>query len=170
MDNQELNAADQEQSKSRTQQKIEAQNINKLASELVQLTKAKLLKLPLSEKAFDEIIKAQSMQRIALKRQIGFIAKVLRKEDIDDLLIEFENLNQESNENKAKLHQLERLRENLINEETCKTTLSNLIESHPEIDVQKIRQLIRNAQGELKKAGGSPKYSREIFQLLKNSL
>jgi ribosome-associated protein len=170
MDNQDLNAFEQEETKSRTKHKLEAQNINKLASELVQLTKAKLQKLSLSEKAFDEIIKAQSMQRIALKRQIGFIAKILRKEDIDDLLVEFKNLNEESNESKAKLHQLEKLRENLIDEQTSKNTLSSLIEDHPGIDVQKIRQLIRKAQVELKKENGSPKYSREIFKILKGSV
>jgi ribosome-associated protein len=63
----------------------------------------------------------------------------------------------------AKLHQLEALRDRLIADDVAFT---QLIERFPDLDVQNIRTLIRNARKE-KELNKPPKAYREIFQLLR---
>jgi ribosome-associated protein len=64
----------------------------------------------------------------------------------------------------AKLHQLEALRDRLIADDAA---LTPLIERFPDLDVQNVRTLIRNARKE-KELNKPPKAYREIFQLLRS--
>lgn len=66
----------------------------------------------------------------------------------------------------ANLHRLERLRERLLSHEEA---LTELISQHPNIDVQNLRTLIRNARKE-KELNKPPKAYREIFQVLRELL
>jgi ribosome-associated protein len=154
--------------KSRTTIKNESSEVTTFAKNLVGLTKAQINKLPLSENSLYEVLKAQSMQRIALKRQIGFISKILRSEDIEELQQAYDDLFNVSQAQKAKFQRLETLRDTLINNNTSKESINKLIEDHSDLDIQYIRQLIRNAQNEIMKENGSTKYSREVFQYIKN--
>ena len=61
------------------------------------------------------------------------------------------------------LHRLERLLERLLESDAA---LNDLIANQPDIDIQKIRTLIRNARKE-KEGNKPPKAQREIFQFLK---
>jgi ribosome-associated protein len=153
--------------KSRTTIKNESSEVTTFAKNLVGLTKAQINKLPLSENSLYEIFKAQGMQKIALKRQIGFISKILRSEEIEELQQSYDDLFNVSQVQKAKSLRLETLRDTLINCNTSKEALNKLIEDHSYLDIQYIRQLIRNAQNEKVKEHRSTKYSREIFQYIK---
>jgi ribosome-associated protein len=63
----------------------------------------------------------------------------------------------------AKFHHLERLREDLLNNDA---RLTQLIQDHPGLDLQNLRTLIRNARKE-KAENKPPKAFRELFQILK---
>jgi ribosome-associated protein len=64
----------------------------------------------------------------------------------------------------AALHALERRREKLLTDDTA---LTRLLEEAPELDVQHLRTLIRNARKE-QAENKPPKAYREIFQILKD--
>ena len=64
----------------------------------------------------------------------------------------------------AKLHHLESFRDRLIaNDET----FTKMIEQYPDMDIQNMRSLIRNARKE-KETNKPPKAYREIFRVLKD--
>ena len=64
----------------------------------------------------------------------------------------------------AKLHFLENYRDKLI---TNDETFTALIEKFPDMDIQNMRTLIRNARRE-KEQNKPPKAYREIFRVLKD--
>jgi ribosome-associated protein len=64
----------------------------------------------------------------------------------------------------AALHALERKRDKLLADDK---TLTELLQEHPELDVQQLRTLIRNARKE-QAENKPPKAYREIFQILKS--
>jgi ribosome-associated protein len=64
----------------------------------------------------------------------------------------------------AALHSIERQRERLLADDSALTALR---EKHPELDIQHVRTLIRNARKEQAEQK-PPKAYREIFQLLKS--
>ena len=62
------------------------------------------------------------------------------------------------------MHALERRREKLLADDKA---LTQLLEENPELDVQHLRTLIRNARKE-QAENKPPKAYREIFQILKD--
>jgi ribosome-associated protein len=64
----------------------------------------------------------------------------------------------------AALHALERRRDKLLADDKA---LTQLLEEHPQLDVQHLRTLIRNARKE-QAENKPPKAYREIFQILKD--
>ena len=160
------NAFDAE--KSRTQTKKEAHNITDFGKKLAELSEERIKKMPLDDKIIDEIIKAKNMQRIALKRQLQYIGKLMRNTDLTEAYAVYDGFTQKNDAEIAKIHRLEQLRDLLINDYTMKDALEKLMTSHPHTDIQQLRQLIRNHHKEvsLQKIGKS---YRQIFQLLKET-
>jgi ribosome-associated protein len=64
----------------------------------------------------------------------------------------------------AALHRVERQRDRLLADDEALTELRS---EHPELDIQHLRTLIRNARKELAETK-PPKAYREIFQILKS--
>jgi ribosome-associated protein len=63
----------------------------------------------------------------------------------------------------AAMHALERHRERLLKDDNA---LTELLQQHPELEIQHLRTLIRNARKE-QAENKPPKAYREIFQILK---
>ena len=153
----------------RTQQRRDALAVLELASQLVELPPSKLAKLELPDDVRREIENTRKISsHIARKRQLGFLAKVMRRHDSEA----FDAVRAALGENKerqrqetAAMHRLEALRERLLGEDD--SALSELIEKHPQIDRQHLRSLIRQARSE-REANKPPRAYREIFQLLKD--
>lgn len=64
------------------------------------------------------------------------------------------------------LQRLENIRSNLLDPSKSNATLDKLIEEYANIDVQKLRQLIRNHHKEIEKNKLNKSF-KEIFKLLK---
>ena len=64
----------------------------------------------------------------------------------------------------AALHALERRREKLLTDDKA---LTDLLSEHPQLDMQHLRTLIRNARKEQLESK-PPKAYRELFQILKD--
>nr|WP_245559024.1 ribosome biogenesis factor YjgA [Arenimonas oryziterrae] len=153
---------------SRGELRREALAVLELAERLVKLPHARLLQLPLSEDLVGHVMDAQRITaQIAHKRQVGFLAKKLRRED-DELLTSLRTAldhdKSESRRENAALHRIEALRDRLIEEGD--SALSEIVAEHPHADRQHLRQLARNAKEE-KLRNKPPHAYRELFRELR---
>ncbi len=151
---------------SKSEQKREVQEITLLGKRLLEIPEDKLRNYPLSETSLKAILEGKRINSpIGLNRQIKFIGKMLRKEDIEAIEQKLAILDQEKLVENKKFHQLEEWRERLLVEGD--KALADLMVEHPTLDRQHLRQLIRNAHAEAKR-NKPPKSKRLIFQYLKS--
>ncbi|MDP2760724.1 MAG: ribosome biogenesis factor YjgA [Sideroxyarcus sp.] len=143
------------------QQMLELQDIG---AELVALGKDQLAQLDLPETLRDAIREMHRINKFgAQRRQIQYIGKLMRGVDPEPIIAKLNAWKGYSQQHTAHLHQLERWRDRLLENDDA---LTELLAAHPQTDAQHLRALIRSAQKE-KMAGKSPKNYREIFQILK---
>ncbi|MEY8714773.1 ribosome biogenesis factor YjgA [Francisella philomiragia] len=154
--------------KSKTTVKKDALEITDFGRSLTELSKEQLGKLPIDENLKNNILSAKNLQKIALKRQAQFIGKLLRKTDnLEDIHKAYDVLVNKDKDANLMIQRLENLRSNLLDPIKANETLEKLIQEHPDMDVQKLRQLIRNHHKEVEKKKPNKSF-KEIFQLLKS--
>lgn len=151
----------------RTQQRRDALAVLAFASQLMELPPSKLARANLPEDVLREMEHLRRItSHIARKRQLGFLAKVMRRHDDEAFegarTLLGENRDQQRKETAA-MHRLEALRERLLDSDDA---FQELVDQHPGIDRQHLRSLIRQARIE-RDGNKSPRAYREIFQLLK---
>lgn len=155
---------------SRTQQRRDALAVLALANQLMELPPSKLAKLNLPEDVQREIEHTRRITaHIARKRQLAFLAKVMRRHDDEafaDARAALGENRERQRQETAAMHRLEALRERLLNDEDD-SALGELIAQHPHVDRQHLRSLIRQARTE-RDSNKPPRAFREIFQLLKD--
>lgn len=156
-------------SRSKSSVKKDMNEITNFGKSLIELNTSQLDNIPLTDTVKENIIIARTMQKIALKRQIQFIGKLLRKIDnMEEIQKSYDIVTNNDKETNLLLQRVENIRDNLIDTEKAKVTLDKLILAQPAIDVQKLRQLIRNHHKEVEK--NKPRKSfKEIFQLIKKA-
>ena len=151
--------------KSKTQKKQEMIALQELGEELARLNAAQLTKIPLSDELREAIYAVQSMsKRGARYRQMQYIGKLMREADVAHIQDALDILRNKNNLATAHFYQLEKWRDQLIagNEEI----MNDILKYFSDVDIQRLRQLVRNAQKE-QADGKSPKASREVFRYLK---
>lgn len=162
---------DTEYGPSRTQQRRDAKAVLAFAVQLVEMQPAKLAKIDLPEDVRNEIANVRRITaHIARKRQLGFLAKVMRRYDDDAFAAARAALgvNREKQRQEiAAMHRMEALRDRLIADETSDDALAELIARQSDLDRQHLRSLIRQARIEKATPNKPPRAYREIFQLLK---
>ena len=151
--------------KSKSQVKRELNALKELGEDLVGLSRAELDRLPLTTTISTAIRDAQSMKKGALKRQLQYIGKLMRSEDIEAIQSTLDALRKPHKEDVAKFHQLESWRDALVAGDEA--VLETIINQHPHIDRQHLRQLVRNAIRE-REQSKTPKAARQLFQYLKS--
>jgi ribosome-associated protein len=146
----------------------EALAVLELAERLVKQPHARLLQLPLGEDLLAIVVEAQRITaQIAHKRQVGFLAKKLRREDddfLDAIRTVLDHDKADSRRESAALHRIEALRDRLIDEGDA--VLTEILAEHPHADRQHLRQLARNAKEE-KLRNKPPHAYRELFRALR---
>ncbi len=140
----------------------------KLAEVLAALSSDALKTIPMDEAikaAIAETNKIKSFEAIRRHKQyLGKLMRFLDDEELDTIQKRLDAIQGVSKAETAKLHHLESFRDRLIaNDET----FTNMIEQYPDMDIQNMRTLIRNARKE-KEANKPPKAYREIFRVLKD--
>ncbi len=155
--------------KSKSLTKKESLDITDFGRKLVELSDGQLSKIDLDETIKQNIIQARNMQKIALKRQMQFIGKMLRKVDnLEEIQIQYDKQTSQNKEANVLLQRLEHIREILVDKEKSAEMLQQIIGEMPELDVQLLRQLIRNHYKEVEK--NKPlKSFKQIFQVLKEA-
>jgi len=153
---------------SRTSRKREALDVLAFAKQLVDLPPARVAKLELPDDVREEIANVRRItSHIARKRQLGHLAKLMRAQDEEAFATAraaLANDREAGAREAAAAHRLEALRERLLAEGDA--ALSELIATHPDLDRQRLRALIRQARSE--REANKPLHAyRELFRVLR---
>ena len=140
----------------------------KLAEVLAALSSDALKTIPMDEAikaAIAETNKIKSFEAIRRHKQyLGKLMRFLDEGELDAIQKRLDAIQGVSKAETAKLHHLENYRDKLIaNDEV----FTKMIEQYPDMDIQNMRTLIRNARKE-KEQNKPPKAYREIFRVLKD--
>ena len=161
-DNEELNLPP-----SKTKVKQQMHDLQDIGEQLVQLSNDQLKQLDLPERLSDAVREMKRISKFgAQRRQMQFIGRLMREINTAPIVAKLEVWGGKSRQHIAWLHQVERWRERLLEDETA---LTQLLAEHPGADAQRLRTLVRNALKE-KELLKPPKSYREIFQALREIL
>ena len=152
---------------SKSQRKRDAHELLDLAKKLISMPESRLKRMPMDDDLREEIEFARSIRAHgARKRQLMTVGKMLRKRDTEELIDAVNGIDQKNRRVNARFHHVEAWRDRLV--EGTDQDLSELLEQSPDINVQTLRQLIRNAKKEAK-LGKPPAASRKLFKLLREN-
>lgn len=153
---------------SKSQLKRDSQAMQNLGRELSELSSSDLAQIPLPPEIEKAVLEARhlSNKRSALKRQIQYLGKLLRK--LDDVEPIMEALKARENQSRQQIHQhhlAEQWRDRLIDDPQA---LQEWLQQHPQTERQPLNTLLRHCQKE--KDSAQKKYYRQLYQFLKQTL
>ncbi|GAB5382495.1 MAG: ribosome biogenesis factor YjgA [Aliiglaciecola sp.] len=153
--------------KSKTQLKQESQAIQKLGESLVDLGASALAKIPLDDELSEAIQLARKINRKkdGFRRQLQLIGKMMRHRDCAPIQTALDQLQMSHLLQTQKFHHIEQARDRVL--DLGDDGINSLVAEHPDLDRQKLRQLVRQANKQ-KEQNKPPKAAREIFQYLKD--
>ncbi|WP_026957973.1 ribosome biogenesis factor YjgA [Aliagarivorans taiwanensis] len=154
---------------SKSQIKREAEELKDLGKELTNLSKQQLDTIDMSEELLDALMLAKRLQakreREGLRRHFNYIGKLMRESDTDAIRAGIEKIRNRHLYAAQAQQRMEKLRDRLLEEGDA--GINQLIEDHPELDRQWMRQLVRQASKE-KKAEKPGKNYKELAAYLKS--
>lgn len=158
---------DEEVQISKTQRKRESHSLQDIGEALVALSTERLEQLNLPQNLLDAVLDAKRISKFgALRRQMQYLGRLMRDVDAEPIRERLDAWKGQSAGEIAKLHQIERWRTRLLDDDQA---LGELADAHPGADIQRLRTLIRNVQREAE-AKKPPKSYRELFQALREIL
>jgi len=150
----------------KSQLKREAEALFELGKRLVELEKSTLQSLELPSEIASAIDAAKEIRsNNALKRQFKLIGKMLRSIETEELQKVIEDRDLQHRKGVGEFHQIEKWRDRLIAEGN--SAVSELLSSYPDVDRQRLNQLVRSAAKEAQ-LGKPPKSSRQLFRFLRD--
>lgn len=153
---------------SKSEAKRQSNELQKLGEQLVEAPRDRVKRVEMPEDVKEAILTCQSItNHEGRRRALQFVGKKMRTLDeaeVEVIKRTIEGWKGASKAETAALHALERRREKLLADDKA---LTQLLEENPELDVQHLRTLIRNARKE-QAENKPPKAYREIFQILKD--
>ena len=151
---------------SRTGQKVESEDAQKLGVRLIALSKSQLDRMGLDEFLYDAVLHSKNIKTKteAYRRHLQYIGKLMRGFDHEPIEAALDKILNKNNNENAQVQIIEKLRERLLTEGDDE--INALLELQPQLDRQKLRQLVRQATKELAK-GPDSKSSRELFKYLR---
>ncbi len=156
---------------SRTKKKQQVEELQRLGAALIELPPAQLDALALPAQLLAAVREAQRItSHGALRRQVQYIGKVMRKVDPEPVRAALAAIAGNSAAARARQKRLEQWRERLIGDDEALTELmSEFAGEHAGVDLQAMRTLIRNARKEIAEAR-PPRAQRELFRVLREAL
>jgi len=163
------NEFDQEYDRpSKSQRKRDMLALQDLGAELISQPKDRIVRVPMPEDVRDAILECKEIRdHEGKRRQLQYVGKKMRSLEETEIAAIREILDSWKGHSKAAtagLHALEKQRARLLENDDA---LTELRVRHPQLDVQHLRTLVRNARRE-QAEGKPPKAYREIFQVLKS--
>ena len=153
---------------SKSELKRQSNELQKLGEQLVEAARDRVKRVEMPEDVRDAILTCQTItNHEGRRRQMQFVGKKMRTLDEEELAVIRRTIDSWKGMSKADtafLHAMERRRDKLLADDNALTVL---MAEHPELDVQQLRTLIRNARKE-QAENKPPKAYREIFQILKD--
>lgn len=141
--------------------------LQKLGEELVNEARDRVKRVPMPEDVRDAILECQQIKdHEGRRRQLQYVGKKMRtldEEEVAAIQRTIDSWKGLSKADTANMHAMERRRDKLLTDDKALTVL---LSENPELDVQHLRTLIRNARKE-QAENKPPKAYREIFQILK---
>ena len=156
---------DEERGPSKSQRKRDMTALQILGQALVDMPSDRLAKLEMPDALRLAIRDAgRFTKHEARRRQMQYIGKLMRGVDAAPLQAAVDAMRGVSAADSARLHRLERLRTQLLDDEPA--ALAEIAASHPGADLQRLRTLRRNAIKE-REQERPPRALREIFRVLR---
>ncbi|MCU7554676.1 DUF615 domain-containing protein [Alteromonas sp. ASW11-19] len=154
---------------SKTELKRQSAELQKLGQALTDLSAAHLDTIPMDEELQEAVLIARKInkKKDGYRRQLQFIGKLLRQRDVSDIQAAMAQLTNKHQQANAEFHALEKARDAIIQEGD--PAIQRLLESHPTLERQKLRQYHRQIQKE-RSNNAPPKAFRELFQYLKDNV
>ena len=147
----------------KTQIKRELQELQALIKRVIALPPRHFDEVPMSDDMREHFELARRVERAALQRQIRYMSGRIHEEDIDAMVAVMDRQHIPQKQAVERQHRVEKWREKLLAGDN--DLLTELVTTLDGCDVQYLRQLIRNANKEIK-ANKPPKSSRLIFKYL----
>lgn len=149
---------------SKSQKKRDMDELQDLGKKLTELGSGNLKKVPMTDNLREALgDMAKITANGARARQLQFIGKLMRNEEVEPIRAALEAIAGKSNVEIARMHRLEKLRDRFLEDESMLTDIGNL---YPAADLHRLRQLRRNAIKE-RTENKPPKAYRELFQILR---
>ncbi len=159
---------DEDRGPSKSELKRQAKALQDLGRELLELADSHFAEMPLSDEMRDAMALYKRLnQREARRRQLQFIGKRMRDEDLDGIRAALQNIRDRDRLFRQHFHKLEELRDRLVAEGDA--ALGEVLTDHPHLDKQHLRQLIRQARKEARE-NKPPAASRKLFRYLREAI
>ncbi|MFQ6371835.1 ribosome biogenesis factor YjgA [Shewanella sp. YIC-542] len=157
---------DDENYVSKSALKRESTAAQALGQQLLSLSQSQLQRVPLSENLLDALALAKRIKvnTDAHRRQIQYIGRLMRDEELEPIKEALKKVLSRSGHVAAQVQIIEKMRDKLLTEGDG--AIQALLDEHPHLERQKLRQLVRQANKELAK-GPDSKAAKELFQYLR---
>ena len=155
---------------SKSELKRDAQQYQQLALDLASMAKKQRDKLPLTDDLLQAMIVADKIRAKseAYRRHMNYITKTLRTtENIAEIEAAIDLMLNKNNQVDVLLNKIEIIRDELIQQGDDK--VNELLAEYPELERQKMRQLVRQAKKEASVEKPAKGY-KELFQYLKEAM
>ena len=153
---------------SKTKRKDAMLELQKLGEALIRLSDTELAKISLPDDLLDAIRVAHTLKtHESIRRHLQFIGKKMRHIDAEEIRTALAAIKFSNDQRTSEFHEIEICRTNLL--AGGDSALQQLLEAHPHVDRQHVRQLVRQSIQDQKKNKNSGAYT-ELFRYLKSIL
>ncbi|ARN74853.1 ribosome biogenesis factor YjgA [Oceanicoccus sagamiensis] len=151
---------------SRSEMKRDMLELQALGEAIVKLSKGQLDTIPIEDETLAEAIHTarRIKHREGLRRQMQYIGKLMRKVDTEAMATAYQKLQDGRKEEAREFHELEKWRDHLI--ASGHKSIEEVMERFPDADRQHLRQIVMQANKELKNKK-PPAASRKLFRYLR---
>ena len=151
--------------KSKSERKREVTALQELGERLLELSQEQLNNIRISQELQDALILAKTLKsRGARRRQMQYIGVLMRRIDPEPIRLMIHEIDKGQKHKAREFQQLETMRNSLIDGDD--TVFEEIIRHFPDVDILRLRQLVRGARKE-KKENKPPKQSRSLFRYLR---
>jgi ribosome-associated protein len=147
---------------SKTELKKDSKKIQEFGRKISELTINNIEAFKFPSNIYEATIDLKNIKSNSAKnRQVQYLGKLLREIDLTDAFLIMKQLKVSSQKEIQRNHIIEDWRDKLLSNND---SITQFVDEYPKIDRQSLRQTISNAQKDNK----SPKYSRQLFKLIKD--
>ena len=150
--------------KSKSQRKREALALQALGESLTALGESDLARIPMWPDLEAAVAGARGLERAARRRQIRYVARLLREGDPDPIARALDTVRRPGRREAARHRRIERLRDALVRGDELPDTLRAAL---PGPDFQQLRRLVAAARREAGNEAAGPS-GRRLFRFLRD--